>query len=233
MNILVVKIKSLVFLFFVAGFIGCINSDPEFNAQKLIENYDRAKVKEFLVDSLLLLNNEEWKIYNSYLENFGLEPLESKEDIDKLDVLVVPVLDLSKEVLDYDYSQNIIQYLHPLFSDWYENYKSFVFYDDHMIGALFANKKPGKHWTLWDTTPYNVGESYFNKVIENHRDRFFYCQTIMAFCYIDSEQLYVCLPKLNKDIPFEEFSKEYFSLKVLRERIERREKYLDEFADNS
>ncbi len=215
-------IKRLILFLFI---VGCVPTDPIQEAQELIEDYDRVTAKQFLVDSILLVDNE-WKTYNFYLDNFGLAPLESKEDIEKLDIFVVPVLDLSKEVLDYDYSQNIIQYLRPLSPDWYENYKSFVFYENHLLGVLEANKKPKQSWRAYGVGTFEEEQTYLTKIISNYRDRFFYCQTIGAFCYIDNNELFVCMIQLNRSDSFKKFIEGYFTLKELRGRIEKREKYL-------
>ena len=217
-----VHIRSLILVLFT---LGCTTTDPAINALNLIKNYDKGDDKELLVDSLLLLNNE-WEIYNSYLENFDLKPLENKNDVDKLDFFVVPVLDLSAEALQYDYSQNILQYLIPLDPRWYENYKSFVFYDGHLIGALHANKKPNQSWELWDTTPFKEEQTYLTKIINKHRDSFFFCQTILAFCYIEDNQLYACKLKGDKSVPIEEFFEGYFTIKELKNRIRMREESL-------
>ena len=216
------KLLLLIFSIFIAR---CTITDPILKAEKLLENYDRATAKEFLIDSILLVDYG-WETYNLYLDNFRLPPLENKESIKKLDIFVVPVLDLSEKALQYDYSQNIIQYLTPLNPDWYENYKSFVFYESHLVGVLNANKKPNQSWRAWHSSSFDEEQSYLVDVIDKHHDSLFFSQIINAFCYIDNNELYVCLIKLNRSDRFDEFLKGYFTIKELKNRIRMREKRL-------
>jgi len=224
------NIIVLFLLLFFFGFTNCQNKSLEKQAKQLIHKYDKSHAEKFLVDSLFF-KDELWKVFNRYsLPFLGLEELNSEEDAKKLDIFIVPVLDIKAKALEYNYTQNFLDYLCEPEPLWYNDYFCYIFYNDILIGRLSANKKFGEtEWRKSSTQTFREEQSFLAETIKKHQQSFFYCRTLRAYCYIENNQLYVCEygKKMNNTI--ENYIKGYFSLKELQFNINRREKALQKY----
>lgn len=190
-----------------------------FSQSFLIEN--SVKIEEELKDDVFnyLLENK-CKTYPVFKTTFIESASDSILKRELLHTRAIPVVDFSKDAINYEYGDKIIKYLTQAPIDkrtiFYMARAAVIHYNEKLVGLVVQFKKEpndSEDWRFWKN---DAGLSYTSKVYENliksiqFDDQLVYCRPFSKFGIIREERLLI-FNEFMKLISAGEYIKENYS----------------------